>query len=122
MLYVRFVRQNLSPAPPVSPVPEPTQDLLAIYQKYHNLNDALPFDAEALRKHLDQVIPVFAKHMTDEIETLNKDKIAQVGRKEYAAIDGRLKARLQAYGPEWFLCIAFGQSHLPTSLDNRKES
>lgn len=109
MLYVRFCRQNLIPTPSPSPVPEPTADLLAAYDKYPNLDAKQPFDPKALRSHLDEVILVFGEHMTDEIETLSKDKISLVGEKEYAAIDGRLKAKLQAYGPEWFLCIAFGQ-------------
>lgn len=121
MLYVRFCRQNLSPTPQVSPVPQPTGDLLAVYEKYTNLNDALPFDPKALREHLGPVIPVFAKHMTDEIETLSKEKIAQVGQKEYGAIDGRLRVKLQAYGPEWFLCIVFGQSFpIPLPARTRK--
>lgn len=113
MVYVRLVRQNLSPTPSVSPVPGPTEDLLAVFERHHNLDATCPFEPKALRKHFDQIISVFAKHMTDELQTLTKEKVAQIGEMEYAAIDKRLRDMLRAHGPEWFLCITFGQ-YLPS--------
>lgn len=121
MVYVRLCRQNLDPTPSVSPVPDPTAELLAVYNKYPNLDAHQPFDAAVLQRHFDQVISVFAKHMTDEIETLSKDKIVQVGQKEYEAINKRLIAKLQSYGPEWFLCIAFGEFSPGFTMSNLQE-
>lgn len=115
MLYVRFCRDNLKPTPSTSPVPEPTADLLAAYDQFPSLNAQKPFSPKVLQHHLDQIISVFGKHMTEELDTLTKDKIAQVGEKEYATIDGQLRDKLKAYGPDWFLCIAIGK-HYPTSM------
>jgi hypothetical protein len=108
MLYVRLCRQNLVSTPPISPVPEPTADLLLAYNQYPNLDAERPFEPKLFRKHLDEILEVFAEHMTGEIETLSKDKIAQVGEKQYLEVNGRVAAKLKAYGPEWFLCLAFG--------------
>jgi len=108
MIYLRLCRQNLQPTPSNSPVPEPTADLIAIYEKYPELDAKPGFNPKVFRQHLDKVILVFGKHMVDEIYTLSKDKVEQVGEAEYKKIAAGLQEKLKAYGPEWFLCSAVG--------------
>lgn len=89
--------------------------MLSAYDKFPALNAKKPFHSKLFKGHLDLVISVFGKHMTDEIETLASEKVALVGQKEYEAIDEGVGARLRSYGPEWFLCIAFGEPFGSTS-------
>ena len=104
MLYVRYCRQNLKPTPPPSPVPEPSQELIDVYDKYPNLDANAPFNPKVFRTHLDQVFEQFGKHMVDEIETLSKENIEKIGEKNLERINVGLKEVLMAHGPEWFLC------------------
>lgn len=83
---------------------------MAIYEKYPELDAKPGFNPKVFRQHLDKVILVFGKHMVDEIYTLNKDKVEQVGEAEYKNIAAGLQEKLKAYGPEWFLCSAVGMS------------
>lgn len=110
MVYVRFCRQNLLPIPPVSPVPAPSSDLVAVLENFPTLDATKPFDPAAIRTHLDVIIIPFARHMTDELATLSKENIGLVGKEGYAEIEAKIGAKLRGYGPEWFLCSAFGQS------------
>lgn len=110
MLYVRYCRQNLTPTPASSPIPEPSPALVAIYDKYPLLDATKPFDSQVFRKHLDEIIVIFGQHMVDEIETLRQDKIEQIGEKNLTEINAGIQKVLMAYGPEWFLCPAYGRS------------
>lgn len=122
MIYVRLCRQNLEPAPSQSPVPEPTVELTAAYDKYPNLDAKQPFDPKVLRQHLDSVVACFGKHMTTELDTLSRETIEQVGEQQYAAIDNQVKKRLQSYGPEWFLCIAVGERASRSTRNTKREN
>jgi len=109
MLYVRYCRQNLTPTPAPSPIPEPSPALVAIYDKYPLLDATKPFDHQVFRKHLDEIIVIFGQHMVDEIETLRQDKVEQIGEKNLVEINAGIQKVLMAYGPEWFLCPAYGE-------------
>jgi hypothetical protein len=106
MLYVRYCRQNLKPTPPASPVPEPVQDLVDVYNKHPNLDANQPFNPKVFRDHLDQIFAEFGRHMVHEIGTLSKENMEKVGEKNLERINEGLKKVLLAHGPEWFLCSA----------------
>jgi hypothetical protein len=108
MLYVRYCRQNLTPTPSPSPIPAPSAELVSIYDKYPILDATKPFDSKVLRDHLDPIIPIFGKHMVDEIETLRKEKVELCGKEKYAEINAGVQKVLMKYAPEWFLCPAYG--------------
>jgi hypothetical protein len=106
MIYVRYRRQNLKPTPPPSPVPEPSQALIDVYDKYPNLDGTQPFKPKAFKGHLDHVFAEFGRHMVDENKTLSKDNIEKIGEKNLESINDGLKKVLMTHGPEWFLCSA----------------
>ena len=63
------------------PSPEPSQELIAVYNKYPNLDANAPFNPKVFKTHLDEVFENFGRHMVDEIKTLNKENIEKIGEK-----------------------------------------
>jgi hypothetical protein len=104
MLYVRYCRQYLKPTPPLSPVAEPSQALIAVYDKYPNLDASAHFNPKVFRDHLDGVFEQFGRHMVEEIKTLSKENIEKIGEKNLERINVGLKKVLMDHEPEWFLC------------------
>jgi len=104
MLYVRYCRQSLKPTPPLSPVPEPSEELIDVYNKYPNLDARAPFNPKLFRTHLEEVFEQFGRHMVNEIQTLSKENIEKIGKENLERINVGLQEVLKAHGPEWFLC------------------
>jgi hypothetical protein len=104
MLYVRYCRQNLKPTPAPSPVAEPSQELITVYNKYPNLDASAHFNPKLFRDHLDGAFEQFGRHMVEEIKTLSKENVEKIGEKNLDRIDVGLKKELMAHEPEWFLC------------------
>ncbi|CAD6578401.1 MAG: hypothetical protein TREMPRED_002171 [Tremellales sp. Tagirdzhanova-0007] len=110
-LYLRKCRENLSPTPLPSPVPEPDEEINSIDLTKYGLDPTKPFSPTVLRAHMDTWVLVLAQHLLEEIDTLKPELMKKIGEKELKAIDAVVVKSLQAYDPSWFLSSFMASVH-----------
>lgn len=94
------------------PLPEETSTLDVT--QFPDLNFDGPFSAESLRKHIDSFALPLAKHLSDEIGTVKRQYISQVGKETEDRLHDEAVKHLMKYDPAWFLCFSMASADADT--------